>query len=168
MISWGLKNIPIKAMHVINSRKHIYEKYSMAYIKYCYPYPNNFKVTLNYISSIYCLKPFCKLFHLFPVSSELFVRQNCVCLWVSWVSGTFFWQTMPRIYPNHFDAHNRSVQSILYATRCMISDDLFLTVTLSKWLGRAWRFMECMCHRHFKLIFLLAGYFPQCLVYLLM
>ena len=46
------------------------------YIHCCYPYPQNFKVTLNHMNSIYWLKWFCKMFNLFPVSYELFVRQR--------------------------------------------------------------------------------------------
>ena len=119
----------------------------LTYINYCYPYPQNYKVTLSHINRVYCLKSFCKMFHLFPVSSELFVRQtvyvyeflvHCLTKYVEVFMQIYI--ILPPIIV---------LSKILYAMRYIVSDDLFVKVTLLKYLKRAYRFMKSLCHSHF-------------------
>ena len=42
-----------------------------------------------------------------------------------------------------------SFQSILYATRYIVLDDICVSVILLKCLKRAYRFIKCLCHGHF-------------------
>ena len=104
------------------------------------PTPKNSKVTLSHINSVYCLKSICKM-------SALFVRQSVYVYEFLIHCLTKYVEVFMQIY---IICHPLlSFQSILYATRYIVLDDICVSVILLKCLKRAYRFIKSLCHSHF-------------------